>query len=409
MRKIFSIAILVLLFKGNAFAQALTLQSAVETYVQNNLELQIARSRLERSTADQIAARLRPNPSIAFTAENLAVSGPTPFSRLYEVGATYSETLELGGKRPQRQKAAEANISAAEAQFEDTLRRGIAEVKRLYFEAMLARYGVEIAGENRQTFDQLVQFNRTRFQEGAIPEVDLIKVRLERLKFDSTLGQATLALRQATLRLLEKLGTSEMTSRPLSGEITFSPVTTELRALRELASSERTDVRAAVAEVNAARERLTLARTLGKPDMNPFAGYKRVGNDNTLLFGVSMQLKVRDHNQADVARAEADLKSAEFRLQLVKNHAVADVESIYASMQTAADIVQTFERELLQQADETQSIAISAYEEGGTELLPVLEAQRTRAEVRQQYFKALFDYRASIIEMELATGRDIQP
>jgi cobalt-zinc-cadmium efflux system outer membrane protein len=409
MRKIFSIAILVLLFKGNAFAQALTLQSAVETYVQNNLELQIARSRLERSTADQIAARLRPNPSIAFTAENLAVSGPTPFSRLYEVGATYSETLELGGKRPQRQKAAEANISAAEAQFEDTLRRGIAEVKRLYFEAMLARYVVEIAGENRQTFDQLVQFNRTRFQEGAIPEVDLIKVRLERLKFDSTLGQATLALRQATLRLLEKLGTSEMTSRPLSGEITFSPVTTELRALRELASSERTDVRAAVAEVNAARERLTLARTLGKPDMNPFAGYKRVGNDNTLLFGVSMQLKVRDHNQADVARAEADLKSAEFRLQLVKNHAVADVESIYASMQTAADIVQTFQRELLQQADETQSIAISAYEEGGTELLPVLEAQRTRAEVRQQYFKALFDYRASIIEMELATGRDIQP
>jgi cobalt-zinc-cadmium efflux system outer membrane protein len=409
MRKIFSIVILVLLFKGNAFAQALTLQSAVETYVQNNLELQIARSRLERSTADQIAARLRPNPSIAFTAENLAVSGPTPFSRLYEVGATYSETLELGGKRPQRQKAAEANISAAEAQFEDTLRRGIAEVKRLYFEAMLARYVVEIAGENRQTFDQLVQFNRTRFQEGAIPEVDLIKVRLERLKFDSTLGQATLALRQATLRLLEKLGTSEMTSRPLSGEITFSPVTTELRALRELASSERTDVRAAVAEVNAARERLTLARTLGKPDMNPFAGYKRVGNDNTLLFGVSMQLKVRDHNQADVARAEADLKSAEFRLQLVKNHAVADVESIYASMQTAADIVQTFQRELLQQADETQSIAISAYEEGGTELLPVLEAQRTRAEVRQQYFKALFDYRASIIEMELATGRDIQP
>jgi hypothetical protein len=106
--------------------------------------------------------------------------------------------------------------------------------------------------------------------------------------------------------------------------------------------------------------------------MNPFAGYKRVGNDNTLLLGVSMQLKVRDHNQADIARAEADLKSAEFRLQLVKNHALAEVESAYASMQTAADIVQTFQRELLQQADETQSIAISAYEEGGTELLPVL-------------------------------------
>jgi cobalt-zinc-cadmium efflux system outer membrane protein len=409
MRKILSIAILALLLRGHAFSQALTLQSVLETYIQNSLELQIARSRLERSRAEQIAARLRPNPSIAFTAENLAVSGPTPFGRLYEVGATYSETLELGGKRTQREKTAEANISAAEAQFEDTLRRGLADVKRLYFEAMLARYVVDIAGENRQTFDQLVQFNRTRFQEGAIPEVDLIKVRLERLKFDSTMGQATLALRQATIRLLEKLGTIDMTGRPLGGEFTFSPVTTELSSFRQLASSERTDVRAAVAEVNAARERLALARTLGKPDMNPFAGYKRVGNDNTLLLGVSMQLKVHDHNQADIARAAADLKSAEFRLQLVKNHALAEVESAYASIQTTAEIVQTFQRELLQQADETQSIAISAYEEGGTELLPVLEAQRTRAEVRQQYFKALFDYRASIIQMELATGRDIQP
>src|SRR4030095_6817260 len=133
MRKIFIFMPFCLLLSGvSGLAQTppapLTLQQVVDTYIQNNLELQAARYKLERTKADQIAARLRPNPMITVTAENLAVSGPTPFSRLYEVGATYIGTIELGGKRTLREKTADAVVSAAEVQFEDTMRRGVAEV-----------------------------------------------------------------------------------------------------------------------------------------------------------------------------------------------------------------------------------------------------------------------------------------
>ena len=392
-------------------AAPLTLQRVIDTYVQNNLELQAARFRVERAKADQIAARLRPNPGITVTAENLPISGPTPAGRLYEFGTTYSETIELGGKRELREKAAEATRSAAEVQFEDTMRRGLAEVKRLYFDALLARYNVEVALENRQTFEQLVQFNLARFQEGAIPEVDLIKVRLERVKYDSGVKQSELSLRQATIRLLEKLGTSggNFDAQQVSGELDARPVDSDLNVLRQFASTERSDVRAAVAELNAATQRLALERARGKPDISPFAGYKRVGSDNTLLFGVNIPLKLRDRNHAEVARAEADVKAAEFRLQIARNHALAEVEAAHAALQTSRELVETFENELLRQADESRTITVAAYEEGGVELLPVLEAQRTRTEVRQQYFKTLFDYQASIVALELAVGREIQP
>ena len=392
-------------------APPLSLQRVVDTYIQNNLDLQAARYRVERTKADQIAARLRPNPGITVTADNLAISGPTPAGRLYETGITYTETIELGGKRDLREKAADATVFAAEVQFEDTMRRGLAEVKRLYFEALLARYNVEVTAENRMTFEQLVQFNLTRFQEGAIPEVDLIKVRLERVKFDSSVKQAELALRQATIRLLEKLGTTSgnFQVQAVGGELDSRAISFDLNSLRQFASSERSDVRAAVAEVNAATQRLALERGRGKTDISPFAGYKRVGNDNTLLFGVNIPLKLRDHNQAEIARAEADVKMAQSRLQLARNHASAEVEAAYAALQTSRELVTTFQNELLQQADESRTITLAAYEEGGTELLPVLEAQRTRTEVRQQYFKTLFDYQASIVALELAVGREIQP
>ena len=388
---------------------ALSLERVVDTYIQKNLDIQVARSRVERTRADQIAARLRPNPGINVTAENLPFSGPTPFSRLYEVAATYSETIELGGKRALREKAASATITAAEAQFEDTLRRGVAEVKRLYFDALLARYNLEIATENRQTFDQLLQFNQTRFQEGAIPEIDLIRVRLERVKFDSSVKQAEVSLRQAVIRLLERLGATDFTSPQISGDLSFSTLNVDLNSLRQLALNERSDVRAAMAEVSAATERLALERGRAKPDISPFAGYKRVGADNTVIFGATIPLKVRDRNQAEIARAEADIRTAQLRLQLARNRSVADVEVAYTALQAARELVATFQNEMLRQADESRTITLAAYEEGGTELLPVLEAQRTRSEVRQQYFKTLFDYQASIVALELAVGRGIQP
>ena len=390
-------------------APRLDLQGVVDAYVQNSLEIQAARLKLDRAKAEQIAARLRPNPALSLTAENLAVSGPTPFSRLYELGATYTETIELGGKKSLREKSANATVAVAEAQFEDTMRRGIAEVKRSYLDALLARYNLETATENRQTFEQLVQFNQARFQEGAIPEVELIKVKLERMKVDSSVRQAQLSLRQATIRLLEKLASPVSGSPDVSGDLNFRPASIDLVTLRQTALTDRSDMRIILAEVSAARERLDLERGRAKPDISPFAGYKRVGSDNTLLFGVSVPLKVRDQNQGEIARAESDLRSAETKLQLARNHAFAEVESAYAGLQSARELVETFQSELLQQADESQAITISAYEEGGTELLPVLEAQRTRAEVRQQYFKTLFDYQTSLIALELAVGREIRP
>ena len=388
-------------------AQALTLQRVVDTYVAENLELQAAQYRLERTRADQIAARLRLNPGLTVTADNLKISGPTPpFIGVYEIGASYSETIELGGKRKLRQNVADLAVSAAEAQFADTMRRGIAAVKRLYFDALLARYNVDIAIENRQTFEQLVQFNVARFQQGAIAESEVIKVRLERIKFDTAIKQAELIQRQATIRLLERLGESGFT-KGIVGQMDFRQFNADLSSLKETALAERPDIQAAERELAAANERLVLEQARAKPDVTPFVGYKRLAQDNTILFGVSVPLKTRDKNQAGIARALADQKAAQSQLQLIRNRAVAEVESAYAAFETARDQVQTFRNELLNEADESRSIALAAYQEGATQLLPLLDAQRTRSEVRQQYFRTLFDYQTSLIDLELAVGKEL--
>ena len=176
-----------------------------------------------------------------------------------------------------------------------------------------------------------------------------------------------------------------------------------LWALRRIILQERPDIQAAARDVDASMERIALENARSKPDISPFVGYKRVALDNSVLFGVNVPLRIRDKNQAGIARAEADAKTALLD-RLPKQGPLASVPctTLVGHGIPAVTLTTGGDRP-------PRTIALAAYEEGGTDLLPLLDAQRTRVEVRQQYFKTLLDYRASLIDLELAVGREIQP
>ena len=399
--------------QSDFLSSQLTLERVIDRFLQRNLSVEAARHRVDVSRAEQIAARIRPNPGLTVAAENLKVSGNSPFSvpfnRLYEVSTTYSQTFELGGKRRLRREVADLAVSVAEAELADVLRQRLYAVKRAYYEAVLTRYALFNAIENRAGFDELIKFNRVRFEEGAIAEGELLKVKLERVKFDTAFAQADLAQRQALIRLLELLGEQDFSrAEAVAGELSFEPIAVDLPALKKTALQNRPDVKAAELKTKLSERRTTLERARNSIDLTPFVGVKRVGVDNTVLFGVTIPLRVNDRNQAGIARALAEEKVAQSELALVRNRALADVESAYRAYETSRDQVGAFQRELLQQADESYSITLAAYQEGATELLPLLEAQRTRAEIRQQYYRTLFDYQTSILLLEQATGSEVK-
>jgi cobalt-zinc-cadmium efflux system outer membrane protein len=392
----------------------LTLDRVLARFLERNLAVEAARYRVESTRADQIAARLRPNPTITFTAENFKVAGNSPFTvpfdRLYEIGPTYSQPIELGGKRRLRTEVADLSVSRAEAELADVLRQRLAEVKRAYYEAALARQALEIVLEQRGYFDDLVKFNQARLEEGAISGSELLKVKLERVKFVSAVAQAQLAARQAGIKLLELLGETNLeTPVTIGGELGSAPIVVDLAALKQKALSNRPDLKAAERSAALAERRIALEKARGIPDITPFAGYKRVGVDNTVQFGITIPLRLNNKNQGEIARAVADEKVAETEVALARNRVLAEVESAYRAYETARAQVGTFQRELLAQADELRKMAQFAYREGATDLLPLLEAQRTRTDIRQQYLRTLFDYQVSILLLEAAIGGEIKP
>ena len=386
----------------------LTLDRAVELYLDRNLEVEAARLEVEQVRADRIAASLRPNPSITLTAENFKFAGNPSFANLYEVAASYSETIELGGKRRLRTAVADLGVSVAEARLADILRRGIVHVKQLYYEAVLRRGKVAIASENRDAFEELVQYSQARFNEGAISEADLIKVRLERVQFDRALRQAELARDQTLIRLVERLGESDYRGRRVAGEFQFTPLTYDRESLKAMALDERPDVRAATLGVALARERLALERAKSSPDISPFVGYKRVASSNTVLFGVSIPLPfptaIRPALRAPLrVRALSRPSSEPFGIepwQKWSRHIGLGRPPATRSASSRKNCsIRRMSRILLPP---------SPIAKGQTELLPLIEAQRTQTRVRDQFLQTLFDYQTSILDLELAVGRDLQ-
>lgn len=412
--RLLAIAALLAIVPSPALAQtpplpsALTLERAVDHFLARNLAVEAARHRVDVARAERLAAGLRPNPTLTLEAEDVKLSGPTPAGDLYQVTSSVSYPIELGDKRRLRVEAADASIAVAEARLTDVLQQRLADLKRAFYDVLLARAAREHARETRQTFDALVEFNQARLEEGAVAEGELLKVRLERGKHDSVLTHADLAVRQAGIKLLDLLGESEFSSAGMvTGALDVTATIPPLDELRAIALSDHASLQAAQHAAALAARRVALERARATVDVSPFLGLRRLGENNTVLFGISIPLPVYDRNQGGIARAIAEEKAAGAELALERTRVLAEVESSWHAWQSARAQAASFERDLLRQAEESRAIALAAYQEGAIGLVEYLEAQRTLVDLRQQYARSLFDAHAALLLLERAAGRDL--
>lgn len=64
---------------------------------------------------------------------------------------------------------------------------------------------------------------------------------------------------------------------------------------------------------------------------------------------------------------------------------------------------------MLDRAEESWSIALAAYREGATDLLRLLDAQRSRNEIRLLDIRTRFEFQIGLVELENAVGEENLP
>ncbi len=388
---------------------SLTVDEAMALFLKQNLDLLLAQYGIDSAKGLEVTTKLFPNPNLS-----VDVTGSMTES-FHDVGVLafrVDQLFELAGKRGYRQESARFGVQSAEAAFVDAVRTLGFAVKDAFYHVLQARQKLELAKQNSANFAEVVKINDIRFKKGAIPEVDLIKLRVQLVDFQNQVITATQDYLAAQNTLKGLLRVRPIVELVLKGELDYTARLLALETLRADALTARPDVLLKTRTVSQKTADLKLARAFRVPDVTIGADALAQGplGPNTphgYGFGLSVPLPLFNRNQGGILQAEADLRSAQTDLEKTRLQVEIDVENAYRDFTQTQMLVQAYRGGVVNDATEVKDIATKAYQRGGTTILDLLDAFRTFNATMQGYIDALYAYQRSLLEIDAAVGREV--
>ena len=314
----FGVLTLFLIFAGftpRCSAQAmLTLQEAISKALASRAALRAEAERVSIAQGLARQSRLVANPTFQFENQNLR-PGQT-YSRDVDTYAYLTQPLDILGKRRQRIAVASQGVASSQAEYELSRRQIVRDVKHAYWEARGTQEIREIRKATVENFRAIVAYHSAQFNAGAIPEQDLLRIRLEseRLQIDANL--AAIEAARSRVELQRQMGQAEfpellLTETLDSNESPISPL--DIQQVLE----QRLEIRVAKAALEQAQAKAKFEDVYARPDLSILFGYKRTQlvdtntGTNTALAGVQITLPFTDRNQGNRAVAAAEVHRQE--------------------------------------------------------------------------------------------------
>lgn len=393
-----------------AAQRTITLSDAVQIFMDQNLQLVAARYDIDTAEAEKLTARLRPNPELEFGVSDLPVTlrGPLIKGQTFDYGI--SQTFELGGKRGKRIDAATANAELARGQFEMAVWQLTNDFKRRFYTVLLTESLLNLARENQQTFDETIKHTAELVQLGELAGLDLKRLEVEKLKFDTDVANSERDYQVALRDLRVNLGGDyRMMDIAVAGTLDYQPYSFSFTDLRDRSLAARPDLKAAKLSERAADATIRLENSQRIPDLNLGAGVEQVPTGtNSFTFGVGITLPIHDRNQGERAKALIEKRKAQNQEQLLTNQVLGDVDKALVAFDMQKRRVELYRTGVLSKVDDIQNLTEVALKAGESSTLELLDAIRTRRDTLASYYQTLFDYEMALLDLELATATPLQ-
>ena len=386
-------------------AQTLTLQQALDSALQQNPSINIARAQQDAAIAGVTTAKAYINPEVEVG------GGPTRFRRGTESnGNNYmiglSQPLEFPGVRSARRELAEAGVKVAEVGT-DLARIDLrARVKSAFYDVLQRQAVLKQVEGDRTLLKDIRERVKLRVDVGESPRYELIKADTELLAAERDYQAALIRVTEAKAYLRGLIGPSMGEDFDLVGELPLTSTLPALETLRERLeqSPQLTQIRAAT---QAADDRVRLEEALRMPGVTVKAGVDQDPDMNSFHLGVAVPLPLWSQRQGQIAEAAAGAREVRSILSERELALRRDLESSYQRYLIARQQVSSFENGLLSQSEAVLKTAEAAYRYGERGILEYLDAQRTFRSVRKDYLTARYDYVTAMLEIERVLGTEI--
>jgi outer membrane protein, heavy metal efflux system len=400
---------------GAAFPQqVLTWQQVKDKFESANPSLLAGQIGIAESRAAEITAHLRPNPTVSMSADQLNPfpGGPShsTFGSVLSV-ATVNYLHERQRKRELRLESAQEATGIATSGQADLQRTLLFNLRSLFVQTLQEKAILKLAKENLGYYDHVLDVNRERYKAGAIAQVDLDRLELQRVQYESDLQTAEVNLRTAKIQLLTLLNDRVPVEQlDVTGLFDFSAQIVPLEDVRQMALDMRPDLRAALQSVDKAKTDHRLAIANGSTD--PTFGFDVGRNppiDQYIGFSVNIPLRIFDRNQGEKLRTQLDIDRNEKLTEATRAQVFSDVDSAYAAVTSSVLLLQPYRDRYLRQASRVRDTIAFSYEHGAASLLDFLNAQADYRSVQNNYLSLVGSYLDAANQLNLAVGREVIP
>jgi cobalt-zinc-cadmium efflux system outer membrane protein len=398
---------------------AFTWQQIKDKFEGANPNLKAAQLAIDESRSAETTAYLRPNPSFTGTLDQLnpltTISSPVSGNSVYR---PFANTLPFGSvsylhereqKRELRLESAQKSTEIAASGYSDQERGLMFNLRNAFVQTLQAKAVRQNARENLDYWDHELTVNRNRFQAGDLAQVDLDRLELQRVQFESDLETATVNLRTAKIQLLTLLNDrTPIEQFDVAGPYDFIDSLMPLEEFQNIALEARPDLKSAVQSVELAKTNHRLAIANGSSDPTFSMDFAR-NPPIPAYFGVSVSIPLRifDRNQGEKARTEIDIGRNERLRDATEALVFGDVDSAYVTLVSALNLLRPYRDKYLKLAEDSRNRIAFSYQNGGASLLDYLDAEKAYRDTRLAYLNLIGSYLTAAAQLNMAVGREV--
>lgn len=323
--------------------------------------------------------------------------------------------FDFGG-RAAGQRSAQALLDAALANRDAVLQKTLAATVSAYFDAQTARANVRMREEYRALANETVLATQRRAQRGLGSHSDtlqatsaLAKAALGASRADGEFQKARAVL-VYTLGLPAEAGVilDDDADAPLAG------LSEDLHTWLALAQARHPAIVAAQAQLAAARERVAVSESEGRPSIDLTANIYQNGRPNQglsaastreTLVGISLNIPLFDgfarHYKVRGALAQAGQREAE--AQDVKQQTLMELVKTHAEASTAlANLAAS--QAWLDAARDAQASVQRKFGLGAADILEMLNTQSALLEAQQERIRCQAEWRSARLRLLASAG-----
>jgi NodT family efflux transporter outer membrane factor (OMF) lipoprotein len=380
---------------------------------QANPDLASAQASVKSARAQGVIAGASLFPSLSSSGSARTANGS---GTSLSAGMDASWELDIFGANRLANTAAQSDVKAAEASYEDAKATLAAEVASAYVNLRLAQARLGVAQQNSKSRKETVNLTNLRQQAGLTSglEVEQSKLSLGQTQaqipaLEGAVSRSKYALAVLTGKTPEALDQRLKVAKPIPNATGRLKADIPANALRQ-----RPDIRAAEYRVTAASARVGEAQANLYPSFNLGGSLSLTGKNlgdlldinslaRSLLASISAPLFDGGRLKQQVVIRDAAYEQAVAAYQKTVLSALQDVANNFSTL-AALQKQQPILAQNLQLARSAENLARLSYNAGTADFQNVLDAQRSVLSAQESLLSAQADYSLALISLYKAVG-----